>query len=96
MKHEPISSHEKPSIIQHLALRGSWQGRRKGTFVRIVRLHTQALHSHVEFYVGIKPLCHNGKAATVAEAIDEINKLILSRDPQKEAEDALSRGETHL
>lgn len=95
MKHEPISSHEKPSIIQRLSQRQDWQGKRKGVFVRIVRLYTKAPGSHIEFFVG-HPLSKVGNASTVAEAIDEINRLILSRDPQKEAEDALSRGETHL
>lgn len=95
MKHEPISSHEKPHIIQTLARRQDWQGRRKGVFVRIVRLYTKAPASIIEFYVAL-PSPKHGNASTVAEAIDEINRLIMSRDPQKEAEDALSRGETHL
>lgn len=93
MKHEPISSHEKPHIIQHLAQHPKWQGTRKGRFVQIFRMRTMANVTQIFFIVGKHPTL---PATTVADAIEQINRLIMSRDPQKEAEDALSRGETHL
>lgn len=78
MKHEPISSHEKPHIIQHLAHQPSWQGRRKGVFVRIVRLKV-GTGSTVSYFADLEPTPRSGDCKTVAEAIDRINAAIMSR-----------------
>lgn len=78
MKYEPISSHEKPTIIQHLAKQPSWQGRRKGVFVRIVRLKVPG-GSTVAYSVDLQPTPRSGDCSTVSEAIDQINAAIMAR-----------------
>jgi hypothetical protein len=81
MKHEAISSHEKPHIIHALAKTPSWQGKRKGVFVRIVRMPTPA-GTAIGFFVDLPRFRSQPEhsARTVADAIDQINALILAGD----------------
>lgn len=90
MKTEPFSPHDRSTIIAKLQESGQWEGIRGGCPVRFVRYHAAAGET-IQYAVQVSPTpapisLHvpagtwvSDQAATVAEAIEECNKLIKGR-----------------
>lgn len=73
----PISNVQRSSIIHHLALHGKWRGTRRGARLRIVRFPT-ASGERVIYSVRIGGETISAPAATVFEAVAELNDLVLA------------------
>jgi hypothetical protein len=82
MKIEAISIHERAIIIRQLALTGKWRAERLGALVEMARFKT-ATSSVIQYSVSMgRYLIVSARAATVADAVTDINAMIAGRRPQ--------------
>jgi hypothetical protein len=81
MKIDAISMTERAIIIQHLALHGKWRAKRMGSTVEIARIQTLT-GNVIQYAVTIsRHSVVHARAATVADAVTEVNHIIATHAP---------------
>jgi hypothetical protein len=81
MKFAPISPAEQSRIIHELAQKGRWEGTRRGVAVRFVRYEGQDKKQQIHFAIRHQGRWISAQAFTVAEAIELVNRAIVSGRP---------------
>lgn len=82
MKIEAISTHERSTIIRHVALCGKWSATRKGHAVTIARFKGQNGSSQVHYSVERPNITVSDRAASVFHAIHAINRIVAGEPPR--------------
>ena len=84
MRSEPFSPHDLCIIVERLKLYSTWRGVRGGMPVTIIR-YASAKTNCIGFVIGkgFDTLYH--RADTVALALEDCNRIIMSRRPHQDA-----------
>jgi hypothetical protein len=78
MRYEPLSPHDRSSIIAQVASTGEWDGTRSGARIRLVRWCCNG-RRQVDYAVkpGPRHGWQSGCAGTVGAAIQEVNEIVV-------------------
>lgn len=78
MREAPLSPHDRSTIIAQLAKTGQWEGTRAGHPIRVLRYRVKGGSEVIEYAVKVGFTWRDGRGATVADALEEINNIILT------------------